>query len=247
MRFDDAVALLVLADSLAFHGPSDTHSPLHLDLYPQVCARALSGPDHVVSVDLVARQGWTMRDAWWALTKDPMAFGVYVHRAEYLVIGVGGMDHLPAAVPTWVRDSIPYIRPGQVRRVVRDAYRRMSPSVIRATGGRLRQLPQSVTDRYATRIVQAVRHWRPDIAIAMVGPSAHSALTYPSHRHHERAVMAARTWAERTGVGFVDVDTWVVPSFLAGTGNSDGLHWSWEVHEGVGNALAAALRPTSGR
>ena len=183
-----------------------------------------------------------MRDAWWALTKDPMAFGVYVHRADYLVIGVGGMDHLPAAVPTWLRESIPYVRPGPLRRSVRDAYRRAAPAVIRATGGRLRQLPQSMTDRYATRIVEAVRHWRPDIAIAMVGPSAHAAATYPAHRHHATAVAAARTGCARSGVGFVDVDRWVMPSLLAGTGNPDGLHWSWEVHEAVGRALAAALR-----
>lgn len=84
---DDVVMtrhLLVLADSLAFHGPVDTQAPTHPDLYPNVCARAL-GTD--VKVDLVARFGWTARDAWWALTRDPMAFGVYVNRADYLILG----------------------------------------------------------------------------------------------------------------------------------------------------------------
>lgn len=242
MQLDALVSLLVLADSLAFHGPHDTHSPLHPDLYPQVCARALG-----VDVDLLARQGWTARDAWWALTKDPVGFGVYLPRADYLIIGVGGMDHLPAAVPTWVRDSIPYVRPGGLRRLVRKAYRRMSPAVIHGSGGWLRQLPQSATERYWERIVTAARHWRPGIPIALVGPSAHAAPTYPSHRHHVPAVQAAARWCERWGVGFVDVDPWVVPSLRDGSGNPDGLHWAWHVHEAVGNALAAALSTASDR
>lgn len=239
--------LFVLADSLAFHGPTQTHSPQHPDLYPQVCAAALGSGSDAVAVDLVARQGWTARDAWWALTKDPMAFGVYVHRADYLVIGVGGMDHLPAAIPTWLRDSIPYARPGALRRNLRQVYRRWSPSVISATGGRLRQLPQAATDRYLTRIVHAVRHWRPDIPIALVGPSSHAAATYPSHRGHQPAVRAAARWCAAHHVAFVDVDPYVLPSLAAGSGNPDGLHWSWEVHRGVGTALAAALGSPAAR
>ncbi len=230
--------LLVLADSLAFHGPVDAQAPTHPDLYPNVCARAL-GTD--VKVDLVARFGWTARDAWWALTRDPMAFGVYVHRADFLVLGVGGMDQLPAAVPTWLRDSIPYVRPGSLRRWVRRTYRLAAPKVIAASGGRMRQLPQLGTDRYLTRIVTAVRHYRPGIPIALVGPSTHAAPSYPSHRHHQRAVSAGREWSRASGVEFVDVDDWVAPSLAAGTGNPDGLHWAWSVHASLGSALATAL------
>lgn len=236
--------LLVLADSLAFHGPEQTESPEHPGLYPQVCAAALA-KDGPVQVDLVARQGWTARDAWWALTKDPMAFGVYVHRADWLVIGVGGMDHLPAAIPTWLRDSIPYIRPGRLRRNVRRAYQRASPALIRGSAGAMRQLPQSATDRYLSRIVQAVRHWRPGIPIALVGPSAHAAPSYPAHRHHRPAVLAGRAWAAAQGIAFVDVDPWVLPSLAAGTGNPDGMHWAWSVHRGVGQALALAMESVS--
>jgi hypothetical protein len=239
--------LLVLADSLSFHGPSDTHSPEHPDLYPQVCARGLGVDGEEVSVDLVARQGWTARDAWWAFTKDPMAFGVYVHRADFLVIGVGGMDHLPAAIPTWLRDSIPYARPGALRRHLRQMYRRAAPAIIRATDGRMRQLPQAVTDRYLTRIVDAARHWRPELPIALVGPSSHAASAYPSHRAHVTAVQAAKRWCAEHRVAFVDVDPYVVPSLVAGTGNPDGLHWAWEVHRGVGEALATALRSPAAR
>lgn len=105
----------------------------------------------------------------------------------------------------------------------------------------MRQLPQQGTDRYLTRIVAAVRHYRPGIPIALVGPSAHAAPSYPSHRHHRLAVIAGLKWSRAYGVEFVDVDNWVVPSLAAGTGNPDGIHWAWSVHESLGSALAIAL------
>ena len=169
--------LFVVADSLAFHGPERIEQPTDDRLYPMVCARELGA-----EVDLVAREGWTARDAWWALTKDPMAYGVYLPRADYVVIGVGGMDQLPASIPTWLRDSLPYVRPGGLRRRLRRAYRDLTPGVIRATGGRLRQLPQDATDRYLTRIIQTVRVLRPDVPVVLVAPTPYRSPYYPSYR-----------------------------------------------------------------
>ena len=231
--------VLVLGDSLAFHGPDQPHRPSDPRLYPNVAAASL-GPG--VRADVVARLGWTARDAWWAITKDPRAWGVLVPRAEALVLGVGQMDHLPAALPTWLREGIPYVRPGGLRRRVRTAYTAVSPHVIRLTRGGLRQLPQAATDAYLSRIVQAMRHWHPELPIALLGPSPHAAPTYPSHRHHVPAVAAARRWAAAHDVGFVDLDPIVEPSLRAGTGNPDGMHWAWEVHDAIGVALADALR-----
>lgn len=231
--------LLVLADSLAFHGPRRAEVPTHPDLYPNVCAREV-GPD--VRVDLLARLGWTARDAWWAITKDPVAWGIYVPRADGLLLGVGGMDHLPAVVPTWVRESLPYLRPGSVRRAARTAYVRWHPAAVRATGGLMRQLPQAATDRYLTRVVEAVRHWRPGIPVVLVGPSPHDGPVYPSQRHHGAAREAAQRWADAHDVGFVDVDPLVLPSILDGSGNPDGMHWGWAAHDAVGHALAAQFR-----
>ncbi len=235
--------LLLLGDSLAFHGPDSPHPPDDPRLYPSRTASALSeatGDD--VHVDLVARLGWTARDAWWALTKDPSVWGLMLPRADALLLCVGGMDHLPAAVPTWARDAIPYVRPGSVRRRVRDAYRAATPHVIRATGGRMRQLPQIATDHYLTRIVEGVRAYRPGLPVVLMGPSPYDAPAYPSGRHHAAAVCAARRWAERHDAGFVDVDPLVLPSLRAGLGNPDGMHWSWEAHDAVGEALAEAVR-----
>ena len=176
------------------------------------------------------------------MTKDPNVWGVLLPRADALVLGVGQMDHLPAAVPTWLRDSIPYVRPGTLRRRVRGVYNSATPYVIRATGGRLRQLPQAATDHYLARIVAGVRAYRPGIPVVLLGPSPHAAASYPSHRQHAPAVAAARRWAVVHDAGFVDLDPIVGPTLAAGTGNPDGMHWAWEAHAGIGEALATELR-----
>lgn len=231
--------LLVLGDSLTFHGPDQPHPPSDPRLYPNVAARAL-GPD--VRADVVARLGWTARDAWWALTRDPQVWGELLPRADGLVLGVGGMDHLPAAVPTWLRDSMPYLRPGSVRRRVRETYRTAAPHVIRATGGRLRQLPQRATDHYLARVVQGVRTYRPALPVVLLGPSPYAAAAYPAQRHHAPAVEAARRWSRDHEAGFVDLDPIVGPALRDGSGNPDGMHWGWDTHAEIGRALAEALR-----
>ena len=71
------MSLLVVADSLAFHGPERGELSTHPGLYGTVAAAALG-----TTVDLVARRGWTARDAWWALTKDPLVYSVLLPRAE---------------------------------------------------------------------------------------------------------------------------------------------------------------------
>jgi hypothetical protein len=230
--------VLVVADSLAFHGPTQFERPDDPRLYPNVLGAAL-GPD--VAVKLVARPGWTARDAWWALTKDPNVWGRWLPQADGVVIGVGGMDQLPAAIPTYLREGIPYVRPGSLRRQVRNAYLAAAPYIVRATGGPFRQLPQEATDRYLTRCVEAIRHWKPDLPIALVGPSAWKATLYPSNAPHAKAVTAARIWSAANNVALVEPDPFVLPTLRDGSGNPDGMHWSFAVHAQLGSALAQAL------
>lgn len=230
--------VLVLGDSLAFHGPV---SPVPLTdprLYPNVMAAAL-GDD--VQVDLLARFGWSARDAWWALTKDPRSWGEYVGRADALVLAVGGFDQLPAALPTYLREGLAYVRPGGVRRRVKDAYAQAAPHVMRLTGGLMRQLPQSATDHYLARCHDAVVAFRPGIPVVLMGPSPWDSDLYPSQRHHAAAVRAAEAWASLHGTGLVDLDPLVLPHLRAGTNNPDGLHWGWPTHTDVGAALAGEL------
>jgi len=228
--------VLVIADSLAFHGPEQIEVPTDPRLYPQVCGAVLGA-----GVDLLAREGWTARDAWWGLTKDPNAYGRYLPRADAVIIGVGGMDQLPASVPTWVRDSIPYVRAGSLRRAVRKAYRRVTPAIIIATAGAMRQLPQQATDRYLSRIIQAVRAVRGSIPIVLLAPTVYDSAYYPSNRHHGRAVQAAHALGAAMQVPVVDPDPMVQPGLLNGSANADGLHWSWDAHTRVGQALAEAI------
>ncbi len=244
----DVRHVLVFGDSLTFHGPDRPHALRDPRLYPNVLSAALSADAAAgaaeVRADVVARLGWTARDAWWALTKDPAVASVLAPRASALVLGVGQMDQLPAAIPTYLRDGIPYVRPGGLRKRVRRTYRRVGPLVIRATGGRVRQLPQAATDTYLARVLQAVRHLAPAgerVPVVLVGPSPWRSDAYPSVRPHAAAVVAARRWADTQGVPCVDLDPLVGPSLAAGRGNPDGLHWSWEAHRAVGEALAAAL------
>jgi diglucosylglycerate octanoyltransferase len=229
-----AVSLLVIADSLAFHGPKRAERPSDPRLYPQIAGQLMG-----MEVDLVARQGWTARDAWWALTKDPVVWGEYLPRADGLLIGVGGMDQLPTPVPTWLRESIPYVRQRRVRRSAREALKRVTPPMAKAVHGPFRTLPQAATDRYLTRIVEGVRMMRPGLPIALLSPPPWAGDYYPSTRAHAPAVAAARALASRMDMAYVDVEPIVGPRLA--TCNPDGMHWSWEVHSLVGEAVAASL------
>jgi hypothetical protein len=234
------VRLLVLGDSLTFHGPDAAHPPSDPRLWPNVMARHL-GAD----VDVAAGIGWTARDAWWAVTRDPMIWGEYLPRADALVIAVGGMDSLPAVIPTYVRQGISFIRPGWVRRRVRAAYLTASPVAIRALRGPLRQLPQAATDHYLSRIVQAVRHWYPDLPIVFLTPAPHRAALYPTLRFYRPAVAAAYQWTRREGVTLVDITGAAQRGLDNGWTNPDGMHWGWQTHAEIGALVAGALRSPS--
>lgn len=228
--------VLVIADSLAFHGPQRIESPTDPRLYPQVCAAHLDA-----EVDLLAREGWTSRDGWWALTKDPVAYGVYLPRADAVVLGLGGMDQLPASIPVWLRTGIPYVRPGGLRRRLRAAYRTLTPAIIRTTKGAIRQVPQQVSDRYLSRTIEAIRAVRPGVPIALLAPTPYDSPYYPSDRHHASAVRAARALGAHLDVPVVDPAPYVLPGLADGTANPDGMHWSWAAHAGVGKALGDAI------
>ena len=218
--------------------------PSDARLWPQVAAALLSeATDTRVVVDLFAREGWTARDAWWALTRDPTCWGEALPRADVLVLATGGMDALPAAIPTYLRQGIAYIRPGSLRRTVRTVYQQVAPAMMRLSGGRLRQLPQRATDHYHSRVVQAVRVWRPEVPVVILSPAPSRSAYYPGVRDHAAAVEAARSWANIHDARFVDIDPLVAPAMRAGTANPDGLHWSWEVHAAVGAAVAETLAP----
>lgn len=230
--------VLVLGDSLAFHGPAQAELLTHPGLFPNVLGRLLDA-----GVDTVARRGWTARDAWWALTRDPYVYSVLLPKADVVVLAVGGMDHLPASLPAYLRTGLDYVRPGALRRRVKQAYHLANPYVVRLTGGRLRALPQRATLAYLSRIVEAIRVVRPDLTIVGIVPPPFDA-EYFGHvtRTHAPAVEAHRAWGRENGVPLADLHHVVGPHLDAGTLNPDGMHWSWAAHEDVAKALAEVIR-----
>lgn len=234
--------ILLLADSLSFQGPQGIVSPRDPRLYPQVMASELSQRWSVpVQVHASAREGWTAREAWWALTKDPLVYAEWLTHARAVVIGIGGMDQLPAVVPTYLRDSLPYIRPGALRRKVRRLYRDLNPKGIARTGGLIRQLPPDATSRYMTRIVQAIRVIRGDIPILAMTPSPYGGDAYPSQKFHSAARGAMLEWGNRLRVNVLDIEETVNQERARGGSNPDGLHWGWSTHQRVGISLAHIL------
>lgn len=231
--------VLVLGDSTAFHGPKQAELLTHPGLFPNVLARLLDA-----EVDVQARLGWTARDAWWALTRDPYLYSVLLPRADVVVLALGGMDHLPASLPAFLRNGLDYIRPGGLRRRVKKAYHLATPYVVRATRGAMRSLPQHVTLHYLDRIVDAIREVHPHVAIVGVVPSPFDA-EYYGHvtRTHPPAVAAHREWGARKGVPLADLHEIVAPHLASGDMNPDGMHWSWAAHEEVAKALADLIGP----
>ena len=103
-------------------------------------------------------------------------------------------------------------------------------------------LPQRATDRYLSRSVQAVRALYPGLPVIGVVPAPFAACAnYPVTVTHLPAVAAARDWGRREGVPLLDLDALGAPYFARQAHNPDGLHWSWELHREVGEALAGVL------
>lgn len=230
--------LLVVADSLAFHGPERGELSTDPRLFGNVAAAALG-----TTADLVARRGWTARDAWWALTRDPHVYSVLLPRAEAVLLAVGGMDYLPAVLPTYLREGIGYLRPPALHRAARAAYLAAQPVGARLTRGRWRTLPQRLTDSYLSLCVAGVRYYHPGVPVLGILPPPHCAPLYGRVTAGQApAVAAARAWGAREGVPMVDLATVVAPYVGNGRGNPDGIHWGWDCHAVVGNAVAEAVR-----
>lgn len=232
--------VLVLGDSLAFHGPARAEPANEPRLWPNVLAQVVGG-----RTELFAGFGWTARDAWWALTGDPRVWAL-MPEVDAVVLGVGGMDTLPSPLPSYLREGLRYLRPDGLRRTARRAYQAAQPRLARlqakALGGWPVALPPRVTVRYLERCRAAVHGLRPNLPIVALAPSVHRSPAYGYvHSGHLRGTAAMRSWAAAVGIPLVDVPSLVSEHLAAGQGNPDGLHWGWSAHAAVGKAVAAAL------
>lgn len=197
--------------------------------------------------DVVAQVGWTARHVWRALTRDPRVYSYLVPTADAVVLAVGGMDYLPTALPTHLREGIAFLRPRPLRRAVRSAYLASQPRVARWTRGQIRAMPQPLTDGYLTRCVSALRAVRPGVPILGTLPPPHCAAAFGYElRGHERACAAARKWGAHHDVPMADLAAVVRPHLAAGRANPDGMHFGWESHRDVGLELARVLTSCAG-
>ncbi|MCB0936765.1 MAG: SGNH/GDSL hydrolase family protein, partial [Mycobacterium sp.] len=109
-------ALLVFCDSLSYYGPGGGLPADDPRIWPNIVAAELGW-----DLELVGRIGWTCRDVWWAATQDPRAWAA-LPKAGAVIFATSDMDSLPSPLPTALRELIRYVRPGPVRRWVRDGY-----------------------------------------------------------------------------------------------------------------------------
>lgn len=228
--------VLLFGDSLSFHGPDGPHPADDPRLWPNLAAATLGG-----RTELVAGLGWTARDAFWALAGDPRVWSL-LPKADVLVLAVGGMDTLPSPLPTYLREGLRYLRPDPLRRLIRRGYLAAQPWLARATRGRPTALPTPLTVRYLDKTLGAIRALRPELPAVAVLPPLHRARSYGFvHTAWPGTTEAIRTWGLRAGVPLLDLAALTGEHVLGGYGNPDGIHWGWDGHQVVGDALAKVI------
>ncbi len=229
--------LVVVADSLAFHGPDRAEPADEPRLWPHVAARAVGG-----RAELHAGLGWTARHAWRAMVGDPRIWAS-LRSADAVVLGVGGMDTLPSPVPTALRELIPAVRPTALRRALRDGHAWLTPRAARVLGaaGPVALSPGE-TVRHLERLRVAVTTLIPGLPVVGMLPAVHRASFYAGvHAGRERHVAAMTAWACAHDVALVDPAPLVADHVLGGHGNPDGIHWGWAGHAAVGEAVGGAV------
>jgi hypothetical protein len=229
------VSVLVIADSLAWHGPERGELMTDPRLWPNLVAAKIGTP-----VEVVGRQGFTARDAWAALTKDPRVYSYLLPAAEVVLLAVGPMDQLPVAIPTYIRDGMARLPTARLQELAKKAYYVVNPAIVRRTGGPFRVLPQRQTDAYLTLCVSALRQLKPELPVLSVIPQDWVSSYYPSNRPHAAAAAAARAWGMKNDVPMIDYERIVAP-FVPHSINPDGMHWGWDVHVAIADATAEAL------
>jgi len=233
--------LVVLGDSLTFHGPGGPLLLADPRLYPNVLAARLARQTHERwEVVVVARAGWCLRDVWLALQKDVHLQQQVLRGADAVVLGVGSTDPLPVGIPRPVTALVPYVRPTSLRRTLRRSIDRAHPHLVRATGARLRWTPASVYAHCWRKSIPALRLFAPDAALCAILPGIHVGPYYGgSNRHRSTYAALTLALAEELRVPVVDLAALTQP--WLGRLNPDGLHWPFGLHAEVADAMAGAL------
>nr|WP_114591983.1 GDSL-type esterase/lipase family protein [Euzebya pacifica] len=234
--------LVVLGDSLSFHGPEGPVPLRDPRVYPNVLGESLGqSTGREWAVDVWARAGWGVRELWLALQKDVHLQQQLLMDADAVVLGMGSADQLSVGVPRWVMMALPYLRPTSLRREVRRRIDHVHPTLVRATRGHFRFTPPDVIAHCWGKSVDAIRLFAgQDVPLVAVLPADHRTTYYGGVRTHHEEVHAlyVRLAAERN-VPVVDLAA--LTRHRLDELNIDGAHWSWPIHADVGQAMASVL------
>lgn len=233
--------VLVLGDSIAYQGPAGALTVDDPRLYPNVARRRLERLlGRPVELTVICRAGSNTRSTWVTVTKDVHVRDVLLPKADVVVLASSSIDMLPVGLPIWLKDAIGHITHPGVRRRVRKGYVRAHPRLARLLGRRLRWVPRSVTNDLWPRTVDWVRYVTGG-ALVVGFTTVPTAAPYHGGRDPHSAQGAAdiRELAAAKGVPLVDV----TPMCRAHMGayNPDGMHWGFDLHAEVGEALAQLL------
>jgi hypothetical protein len=174
------------------------------------------------------------------MTQDPRVWAT-IPRAGAVVLAVGGMDTLPSPLPTALRETLRYVRPPRLRRVVRETYGWLQPRL--SPLGWPVALPPRVSVDYLETIRESLAYMRPDLPVIATLPSVHRSAQYRAvHRGRPAAARAINRWASEKSVPLVDLGEAVHADIHSGDANPDGIHWGWNGHSEVAAAVAEAVR-----
>lgn len=233
-----ALAILVLGDSLCFHGPD---ARLRLDdarMFPNVMADRLAElTGRPVEATVVARSGWTTRDLWELVTKDIHTQEDLLPAADVVVLHAVGADALPVGIPTWAKDLIPRVSHAPTRKRLRRLYFDHHARLVRLTGARMRMVPRSVSLDLWPRLVDMVRFYSGGAVVIGCGcPPTVGLLHGRTDPHSPSGTEDLRALAAVKGVPFVDPQRHCDTTAF----NPDGVHWDYGSHRRIGEALAEA-------
>lgn len=237
----EPLRLVVLGDSTAFTDDRGPQLPDEPTLYPQVLRRRLEQRlDRRLELQVVARPGHSVREAFRTLTKDRHVQFEVLAGADAVVVAVGSFDHVPAGVPAPVQELVPYLRPAGLRRAVRRALHRAYPRLVRLRRARHPRTPLDEFERLYDRLLLQVRGLARGAAGVVLGATTQRS---PQYAEMDRPWGAGRDVQRRVAEqhGFPVVEPWPVVSRHLDHLNVDGIHWPAEVHEEIGAALADAL------
>lgn len=162
--------------------------------------------------------------------------------AAVVVLAVGGMDSLPSPMPTALREQIRYLRPNVLRKAVRTGYQWLQPRASRL--GWPVALPPSITVEYLEKIRGALAHLRPDLPIVVCLPSTHRSDYYGRvHSGRIPTATAMTRWARSHDLPIVDFYPPTAAAFddPGVEMNADGIHWGFDAHRSVADAVASAV------